>query len=89
MPVPLADRLRRLLPQGDATSRSARVRRAALRGLYRGGIPRGVSRFRPVDNPALEFLAVDSQVLEQLIQNEGLRVVGAEYSLETGRVEFL
>jgi carbonic anhydrase len=29
-----------------------------------------------------------SQVLEQLIQHEGLRVVGAEYSLETGVVEF-
>ena len=30
-----------------------------------------------------------SQILEQLIQEEGLRVVGAEYSLETGSVEFL
>ncbi len=30
-----------------------------------------------------------SRVLEQLIQDEGLRVVGAEYSLETGVVEFL
>jgi len=30
-----------------------------------------------------------SQVLEQLIQDDGLRVVGAEYSLETGVVEFL
>jgi len=29
-----------------------------------------------------------SQLLEQLIQNEGLLVVGAEYSLETGMVEF-
>ena len=29
-----------------------------------------------------------SQVLEQLIQDEGLMVVGAEYSLETGKVEF-
>lgn len=29
-----------------------------------------------------------SQVLEQLIQNEGLMVVGAEYSLESGEVEF-
>lgn len=29
-----------------------------------------------------------SQVLEQLIEEDGLRVVGAEYSLETGRVEF-
>jgi carbonic anhydrase len=29
-----------------------------------------------------------SEVLEQLIQHDGLLVVGAEYSLETGRVEF-
>jgi carbonic anhydrase len=29
-----------------------------------------------------------SEILEQLIQNEGLLVVGAEYSLETGVVEF-
>jgi carbonic anhydrase len=28
-------------------------------------------------------------VLEQLIRDEGLLVVGAEYSLETGVVEFL
>jgi carbonic anhydrase len=29
-----------------------------------------------------------SQVLEQLIQQDGLLVVGAEYSLQTGLVEF-
>ena len=29
-----------------------------------------------------------SELLEQLIQNEGLLVVGAEYSIETGVVEF-
>src|SRR5882672_1931505 len=29
-----------------------------------------------------------SEILEQLIKDEGLRVVGAEYSLETGVVEF-
>ncbi|MGB5396775.1 MAG: carbonic anhydrase [Gammaproteobacteria bacterium] len=29
-----------------------------------------------------------SQILEHLVANHGLRVVGAEYSLETGRVEF-
>jgi carbonic anhydrase len=29
-----------------------------------------------------------SELLEQLIQNDGLLVVGAEYSLETGVVEF-
>jgi FkbM family methyltransferase len=45
---------------------SARLRRAVLRRLYRGGIPRAVSRFRPVDDPDLEFVAIDSQVLEQL-----------------------
>jgi carbonic anhydrase len=30
-----------------------------------------------------------SEVLEDLIDNHGLMVVGAEYSLETGVVEFL
>jgi carbonic anhydrase len=30
-----------------------------------------------------------SEMLEQMIQNDGLRVVGAEYSLETGVVAFL
>lgn len=29
-----------------------------------------------------------SEILENLIQNEGLMIVGAEYSLETGRVDF-
>jgi carbonic anhydrase len=29
-----------------------------------------------------------SDILEQLIQQEGLAVVGAEYSLETGLVDF-
>ncbi len=38
---------------------------------------------------SVNHLRHGSQVLEQLIQNEGLLVVGAEYSLETGRVEFL
>lgn len=33
-------------------------------------------------------LRFGSPVLEQLIRNEGLRVVGAEYSLETGKVHF-
>jgi len=34
------------------------------------------------------FLRHGSQSLEQLIGSEGLLVVGAEYSVETGRVEF-
>lgn len=35
-----------------------------------------------------DHLRHGSAVLEQLIRNEGLRVVGAEYSLETGEVDF-
>ena len=37
---------------------------------------------------SVNHLRHGSEVLEQLIQNEGLRVVGAEYSLETGVVDF-
>jgi carbonic anhydrase len=37
---------------------------------------------------SVDHLRHGSQVLEQLIQDEGLRVVGAEYSLETGIVDF-
>jgi len=66
MPVPLADALRRALAPGAGTSPPASARRAVLRRLYRGGIPRAVARFRLVDNPDLELVAVDSQVLEQL-----------------------
>lgn len=38
---------------------------------------------------SVDHLRHGSQVLEQLIQEDRLRVVGAEYSLETGVVEFL
>jgi carbonic anhydrase len=37
---------------------------------------------------SVNHLRHGSEVLEQLIEDEGLRVVGAEYSLETGVVEF-
>ena len=37
---------------------------------------------------SVNHLRHGSQVLESLIQTEGLMVVGAEYSLETGEVEF-
>lgn len=37
---------------------------------------------------AVDHLRHGSEVLERLIQDEGLHVVGAEYSLETGEVEF-
>jgi len=37
---------------------------------------------------SVDHLRHGSAILEQLIQDEGLRVVGAEYSLETGEVDF-
>jgi carbonic anhydrase len=37
---------------------------------------------------AADHLRHGSQLLEQLIQNDGLLVVGAEYNLQTGAVEF-
>jgi FkbM family methyltransferase len=66
MPARLADRLRPILSAGAGAWPRTGVRRAVLHGLYRGGIPRAVSGFRLADNPDLRFLAVDSQVLEQL-----------------------
>jgi FkbM family methyltransferase len=66
MPVPVADALRRALPPGAGPALWPEARRAVLRGLFRGGIPRAVSTFRLADNPDLEFVAIDSQVLEQL-----------------------
>jgi carbonic anhydrase len=37
---------------------------------------------------SVDHLRHGSEVLEQLIQDDGLQVVGAEYSVETGEVEF-
>jgi carbonic anhydrase len=37
---------------------------------------------------SVNHLRHGSQIIEQLIQNDGLLVVGAEYSLETGEVDF-
>lgn len=39
-------------------------------------------------NVSVSHLRSGSEILEQLIQNDGLWVVGAEYSLETGLVDF-
>jgi carbonic anhydrase len=35
-----------------------------------------------------DHLRHGSEILEQLIQNDGLQVIGAEYSLDSGIVEF-
>ena len=37
---------------------------------------------------SVDHLRHGSAVLERLIEHEGLLVVGAEYSLETGQVDF-
>jgi len=37
---------------------------------------------------SIEQLRHGSEILENLVQRETLRIVGAEYSLETGVVEF-
>ena len=64
--MPVADGVRRSLASGAGSVLPPRLRRAVLRGLYTGGIPRAVSTFRLVDDPDLVFLGVDSQVLRQL-----------------------
>jgi FkbM family methyltransferase len=66
LPVAVADALRRVLTARAGSLRWAGVRTTVLRLLVEGGIPRAVSTFRLVDDPGLEFVAVDSQVLEQL-----------------------
>jgi FkbM family methyltransferase len=66
LPAPAAEALRRdLLRDGGWVPRD-RVRRAVLRALREGGIPRGVSTFEPADAPGLRFVAADSLVLAQL-----------------------
>jgi carbonic anhydrase len=61
-----------LLETGIANDRSKLVRKAVRANI----------------RASANHLRHGSQVLEQLIQNEGLVVVGAEYSLETGMVDF-
>lgn len=51
-------------------------------GLVREGVRANI-------RASVNHLRHGSQILEQLIQDEGLRVIGAEYSLETGVVELL
>src|SRR5262245_27234173 len=61
-----------LLDAGTAVDDASLVRRAVRANI----------------RASADHLRHGSQILEQLIENEGLVVVGAEYSLETGVVEF-
>jgi carbonic anhydrase len=73
----IVDRVRPSV-QGLLESDSSRDRDTLIKSAVRANIRASVNHLRN-----------GSQVLEQLILKEGLVVVGAEYSLETGVVEFL
>jgi FkbM family methyltransferase len=60
LPVAVAEAVRRPGPPRGP------LRRALLRALREGGIPRGVSTFRLVDDREVAFVAADSLVLAQL-----------------------
>ncbi|HEX2073282.1 MAG TPA: FkbM family methyltransferase [Geodermatophilus sp.] len=62
LPLPVADAIR----SSAAAAPPGLVRRAVLRALREGGIPRAVSTFRLSDNPDLAFVAAESLVLAQL-----------------------
>ena len=56
-------------------------------GADRNAVSRAASRINV--SMAVEHLRHGSPLLERLISREGLMVIGAEYDLETGKVEFL
>ncbi|MEO7867437.1 MAG: carbonic anhydrase, partial [Candidatus Eisenbacteria bacterium] len=62
-----------LLAEGDATDPDALLQQAVRANI----------------KASVDHLRHGSEVLENLILTNGLVVVGAEYSLETGAVEFL
>jgi carbonic anhydrase len=67
--------------------------RPSLEGLLRRGVADDLAAFvnaavRENIRASVDHLRHGSQILERLIREDGLLVVGAEYSLETGVVEF-
>ena len=67
--------------------------RPSVEGLLKAGLSDDVDALvrhavRANVGLSVDHLRHGSEVLEQLVQDAGLRVVGAEYSLETGVVEF-
>jgi len=69
----------RVRPAVEAARLSGAVERAA--------VARAATRINV--KMAVEHLRHGSPLLERLITHEGLMVIGAEYDLETGKVEFL
>jgi len=67
--------------------------RPSVEAVFEGSVPTtdAVIEHRAVRaniRASVNQLRHGSQILERLIEQEGLRVVGAEYSLETGEVDF-
>jgi carbonic anhydrase len=67
--------------------------RPSVEGLLKTELARDVDALvraavRANVSVSVDHLRHGSEVLEQLVQDAGLRVVGAEYSLETGLVDF-
>jgi len=67
--------------------------RPAVEGLLENGVSRDARTLEALAVRANIRMSVDhlrhgSQLLEQLIETQGLMVVGAEYSLESGSVDF-
>ena len=67
--------------------------RPSIEGLLENGVAQRSERTGEAGGSRQRRASVDhlrhgSEVLEQMIEGDGLVVVGAEYSLETGEVEF-
>ena len=67
--------------------------RPSVEGVFAGNIGRDSEALvqqavRANIRASVDHLRHGSQILEQLIQDDGLLVVGAEYALETGAVDF-
>ena len=67
--------------------------RPSVEGVFAGNIGRDSEALvqqavRANIRASVDHLRHGSQILEQLIQDDGLLVVGAEYALETGVVDF-
>lgn len=68
--------------------------RPAVEGLLATEVRRDLSALvreavRANVRASVRHLQHDSEILQRLIEGEGLRIVGAEYSMESGVVEFL
>jgi carbonic anhydrase len=83
---PTADQSPNLRSIVDRVRPSVEPLLASVQGIVSDDIV--AAAVRANTRASVEHLRHGSAVLERLIANAGLRVVGAEYSLESGRVEF-